>query len=260
GALAARGSGPVADWLESTWLRLGASDAYHASELADARAFFDALAARAAALEWRGTEDLDALLENRSSGPPATDGAVQVMTTHRAKGLEFDHVIVPALDRATRGGERRLLRWIDLPNETGESNLLISPTPAVERQDESDLDAYLKDLLRQRDSHERARLLYVAATRARRTLSLSAAPAVSAEAVASPARRGGPAARGPLLAERFGAGAAPDEPSTARPRAQPLTRLAADWHPAATPAVVPLERLPAAYLASEPPEFSWVGE
>ena len=259
-ALAGRGSGAVTDWLESTWLRLGASDAYHASELADARAFFDALAARAAALEWRGPEDLDALLENLYSAPPATDDAVQVMTIHRAKGLEFDHVIVPALDRATRGGERRLLRWIDLPNETGESNLLISPTPAVERQDESDLDAYLKDLLRQRDSHERARLLYVAATRARRTLWLSAAPAVSAEGVVKPDRRSLLAALWPVLAERFEAVAAPDEPSTAPPRAQPLTRLAADWQPAATPAAVPLERLPAAYLASEPPEFSWVGE
>jgi len=185
---------------------------------------------------------------------------VQVMTIHRAKGLEFDHVIVPALDRATRGAERRLLRWIDLPNEAGESNLLIAPTPAVERQDDSDLDSYLKDLIRQRDNHERGRLLYVAATRARRTLWLSAAPAVSAEGAVKPDRRSPLAALWPVLAERFERVAAPDEPTVRPPRAALLTRLAADWQPPVIPEAVALTRLPPAYLASEPPEFSWVGE
>jgi ATP-dependent exoDNAse (exonuclease V) beta subunit len=259
-ALTARGSGSVADWLESTWLRLGASDAYHTDELADARAFFDALAARATALEWRGPEDLGALLENLYSAPPAADNAVQVMTVHRAKGLEFDHVIVPTLDRATRGAERRLLRWIDLPAETGESNLLIAPTPPVERREESDLDVYLKDLIRQRDSYERGRLLYVAATRARRTLWLSAAPVVSNEGVVKPDRRSLLAPIWPVLGERFEPVAAPDQSPAGPPRAAPLTRLAAGWAPAAVPAATPLVRLPAAYLAGEPPEFSWVGE
>ena len=43
----------------------------------------------------------------------AVDGnAVQIMTIHRAKGLEFDHVLIPAIDRrsvtsacAARGSE-----------------------------------------------------------------------------------------------------------------------------------------------------------
>src|SRR5262249_28069454 len=160
-------------WLESTWLRLGASDAYAPAELEDARALLSVLAERAAALEWRSPADFAPLLEHLYSAPVAGENPVQVMTIHRAKGLEFDHVIVPALERATRGAERRLLRWIDVPGGASESDLLIAPAPPVGAKEEGDLNAYLKDLIRQRDANERGRLLYVAVTRARRTLWLS---------------------------------------------------------------------------------------
>jgi ATP-dependent exoDNAse (exonuclease V) beta subunit len=259
-ALAARGAGTVVDWLESTWLRLGASDAYPAEELADARAFFAALAERVAALEWRGPEDFDALLEHLYSAPPAGDNPVQVMTIHRAKGLEFDHVIVPALDRATRGAERRLLRWVDLASEGGESNLLIAPTPAVGPEEEGDLSRFLKELVRQRDMNERARLVYVAATRARRTLWLSASPPASEDGTVKPDRRSLMAILWPALAERFAAAEASTAADGTSVRRTALTRLVADWKPPVSPAAVPLTQLPAAYLATEPPEFSWVGE
>ena len=129
------------------------------------------------ALEWRGPEDFADAARGPATARRGRANPVQVMTIHRAKGLQFDHVIVPALERATRGTERRLLRWIDLPSETTESDLLISPSPAGRcAAEESDLNAFVKQLIRQRDMHERGRLLYVAATRARSTLWLSARP------------------------------------------------------------------------------------
>ena len=258
-ALAERAAGQVVDWLERTWLRLGASDAYGAQELPDARAFFAALAARAAAFEWHGPEDFATLLEHLYSAPQGGENPVQVMTIHRAKGLEFEHVIVPALQRATRGAEHRLLRWIDLPSETSDSDLLISPSPPVGPAEESDLNVFLKDLIRQRDAHERCRLMYVAATRARRTLWLSAAPAQAADGSIKTDRRSMLAILWPALAQRFevvdGAAAPP-----APPAAIPVTRLAGDWQPAAPSPAVPVRQLPAAYLATEPLEFSWVRE
>ena len=258
-ALAERAEGQVVDWLERTWLRLGASDAYVAQELPDARAFFAALAARAAAFEWHGPEDFATLLEHLYSAPQGGENPVQVMTIHRAKGLEFEHVIVPALQRATRGAEHRLLRWIDLPSETSDSDLLISPSPPVGPAEESDLNVFLKDLIRQRDAHERCRLMYVAATRARRTLWLSAAPAQAADGSIKTDRRSMLAILWPALAQRFevvdGAAAPP-----APPAAIPVTRLAGDWQPAAPSPAVPVRQLPAAYLATEPLEFSWVRE
>jgi ATP-dependent exoDNAse (exonuclease V) beta subunit len=258
-ALAERGEAQVASWLERTWLRLGGSDAYDAQALADARAFFAALAARSAAFEWQGPEDFATLLEHLYSSPRGGDNPVQVMTIHRAKGLEFEHVIVPALQRATRGAEHRLLRWIDLPGEARDSDLLISPSPPLGALAESDLNVFIKDLIRQRDTHERCRLMYVAATRARRTLWLSAAPSVSADGTVKPDRRSMLAILWPALAPRF------ETVETAGPAptpaiAVPLARLIAAWEPAAAPPAVPVTHLPEAHLATEPPEFSWVRE
>ena len=185
-------------------MQLGAADAYRAEELADAHAFFSALAQRAAAFEWRTPADFAGLLQDLFSAPGATRAnPVQVMTIHRAKGLEFDHVLVPALDKATGGAERRLLRWMDLPRESGGSDLLIAPAPAVGAAEEDDLDAYLKELVRRRDANERARLMYVAATRARETLWLSGAPPLDARGAVSPDRRSLLSTLWPALAQRF---------------------------------------------------------
>lgn len=261
GALAGRGAEPVASWLESVWLRLGASDAYSADELIDARAFFDALAGHAAASGWRGPEDLAPLLEHLYSSPAADPAAVQVMTIHRAKGLEFDHVLVAALDRAVRAPERRLLRWVDMPSEASESNLLLAPVPGVgAREEEGDLNSYLKDLIRQRDLNERRRLMYVAATRARRTLWLSAAAPAGADGIVKPDKRSPLSLLWPALAQRFEIVAGTGPVSAPAMSAGELLRLRPSWQAAALPVAVPLERLPPAYLAAEATEFSWVGE
>jgi ATP-dependent helicase/nuclease subunit A len=258
-ALAERGEAQIADWLERTWLRLGASDAYEAHELEDAHSFFTVLAARSATLEWRSSADFATLLEHLCSTPRSGDNPVQIMTIHRAKGLEFDHVIVPSLERATRGAERRLLRWIDLPGEAGESDLLISPSPPIGAAEESDLNVYIKDLIRERDLQERRRLMYVAATRARRTLWLSAAPARAADGSIRTDRRSMLALLWPALAQRFETVESATREAAAVTVA-PLERLKADWQAPAVPAAVRVTHLPAAYLATEPIEFSWVRE
>ena len=263
-ALTGRGVQPLVSWLEATWLRLGAPDAYGLGELADARAFFAALATWASTQGWRGPEDLEGVLQNLFSAPVGGENPVQVMTIHRAKGLEFDHVLVPALDRTTRAPERRLLRWLDLPDETrrsSETNLLIAPVPVIgARDEEGDLNGYLKDLIRRHDAHERARVLYVAATRARRTLWLSGAPAPGSDGTVRPDRRSALHALWPALALRFetvaATGAAAGNPS----RTGPLLRLLPSWRVAEPPAPLSLPRLPVAYLAAEPTEFRWVGE
>jgi ATP-dependent exoDNAse (exonuclease V) beta subunit len=263
-ALAGRGALPLASWLEATWLRLGAPDAYGPGELADARGFFAALADAVTSFGWRGPEDLEPVLEHLFSAPAGGENPVQVMTIHRAKGLEFDHVLVPALDRTTRAPERRLLRWLDLPGETdrtSETNLLIAPVPVVgAREEEGDLNGYLKDLIRQHDGHERARILYVAATRARRTLWLSGAPAPGADGTVRPDRRSALHALWPVLAPRFETVAGTGRSARILARTGPLPRLLPSWRAAEPPPRIAVERLPAAYLAAEPTEFHWVGE
>src|SRR5262249_46628421 len=85
-ALQTRDTLPLADWLEATWLRLGAADAYPQQDLRHARAFLSALSDRAASGEWGGPKDLDSLLGELYAQPQAsTHNPVQIMTIHRAK-------------------------------------------------------------------------------------------------------------------------------------------------------------------------------
>ena len=176
-ALATRDSIPLADWLEATWLRLGAADAYPQGELRHARAFLAALSDRAASGEWNGPKDLDSLLGELFAQPEAATGnPVQIMTIHRAKGLEFDHVLVPSLDREGNRGGEPLLRWLDLPRTEGDTDLIMAPVPTIGDDAGGAVGVFLKRLKSRRNANEQTRLLYVAATRAKKTLYLSAAP------------------------------------------------------------------------------------
>jgi ATP-dependent helicase/nuclease subunit A len=91
---------------------------------------------------------------------PAEADAVQLITVHKAKGSEWDTVIVPFLAREARlGGNIRYPLVI-----AGEQ-----PFIAFDRSDRADLEEEMKKVQRQ----EMERLLYVALTRARHTLALA---------------------------------------------------------------------------------------
>jgi len=76
-----------------------------------------------------------------------------------------------------------------------------------------------------------------------------------------PDRRSPLAMLWPALGGRFAILAAPPPlPRLPPARPAPLVRLLPGWRPAEVPAAVPVAQLPAAYLASETPEFSWVRE
>ena len=263
GALERRDGDPAADWLEATWVQLGAPDAYPRAQLRDARVFFTALGERAAAFEWRGPEDFAALLHDLYSAPEAPGAnPVQVMTIHRAKGLQFDHVFVPGLDRSVGAGERPLLRWIDLPRERDLSDLIVAPAPTIGEEGGGELSSFLAGLLTTRARHERTRLMYVAATRARQTLYLSGAPKIRSGGRLDPEPRTLLACLWPALAERFQVQAAPVDcaPTAQRAQALPLRRLSDAWRAPQVPATAQLPHLPLERASIEPPEFSWVGE
>jgi ATP-dependent exoDNAse (exonuclease V) beta subunit len=93
------------------------------------------------------------------------------MTMHKAKGLEFDTVIVPGLGYAPRRDDPRLLLWLERPRTQSASDLLLAPIKeASERTDE--IYRYLDRLDDVKETHEDARLVYVAATRAKSRLHL----------------------------------------------------------------------------------------
>src|SRR5213082_2837216 len=99
-------------------------------------------------------------LEEVRETEPAEANAVQLITAQKAKGSEWDTVIVPFLAREARlGGNIRYPLVI-----AGEQ-----PFIAFDRSDRADLEEEMKKVQRQ----EMERLLYVAVTRARHTLILA---------------------------------------------------------------------------------------
>lgn len=97
---------------------------------------------------------------------------VQVMTIHGAKGLEFDTVFLPQLQRTGAKGDLPLLAWTELRQAAGESRVLIAGLP---QKGESDpLYKLVNDCAHRKEKNEEARLFYVAFTRARSELYLSA--------------------------------------------------------------------------------------
>ena len=261
-AMAQRGNTPLADWLEATWLHLGAADAYPVQELRHARAFFLALGDRVAGGEWNGPQDLESLLADLFAQPEvaaAHGPPVQVMTIHRAKGLEFDHVLLPALDRDLARGREPLLRWLDLPRAAGQSDLVMAPAAVVGEELGGRVGKYLKRLIARRAANEQVRLLYVAATRARQTLHLSAAPRTRLDGTL--AVRAGTllASLWPLLGPDFEATTADTPGVEALERSQPLRRLRADWSAPQVDTTGELPHLPVDSQAlGEDLEFSWV--
>ncbi len=154
-ALATRERVDLAEWLEAIWLRLGAPDAYPADDLIHARAFFSALGSAVARAEWRGPHDVEAIVADLFAAPRATTAnPVQVMTIHRSKGLEFDHVFLPALDRIAQSRSRSAAS-LARPAACRAAAATCSwrPVPTIGDTKGRALNNYLKDL----DSARKAR-------------------------------------------------------------------------------------------------------
>ena len=160
-------------WLEGVWLMLGGPRCLEAPEaLSDVEAFFTLVDRLVAARNLSGETLATHAAELHAPTDPL-GAAVQLMTIHKAKGLEFDTVIVPGLHRATGGNDSSLLLWDEVAGADGHEHLLVAPMKQKGAGNgEATAYDYLKKLETERAEHEDERLLYVAATRAIRNLHL----------------------------------------------------------------------------------------
>lgn len=162
----------VAERVEAAWIRLGGPRvARNESDLEDAEVFLRLLSR----IEREAPDDLLGLLEQRleklfAGSRPAP---VQLMTIHKAKGLEFDAVFLPALQGRTGQPRRELFRQKEFRLDGHRRGSLLAPLKSA-GADEAGLYDYLGRLQREEQDSEAQRLLYVAMTRARRHLHLSA--------------------------------------------------------------------------------------
>ena len=170
-AIAARPrSTPARTRVEETWFSLGGSQAY--PSVAGAERFLGLLddspelIDRPAELA-RRLDNLMNAADDSADKPadrPADSPAVDVMTIHRSKGLEFDHVVLPALEATTRETSRPMLLW----RAEGDEFLIA----CKESNPRNPLYEWLVDEERDKDRNETKRMIYVALTRAKKSLSL----------------------------------------------------------------------------------------
>jgi ATP-dependent helicase/nuclease subunit A len=156
-------------WLERTWHTLGAPLYLDAQAQANADVFFTTLSELPVGS--MGTLDaaFNRAMEQLYAEPdPATseDCGVQVMTIHGAKGLEFEVVLVPALERPGRGQDTELFRSLvrRRADQLGDELLL---APIGRKQDDMPaIYRWVGNKSTQRLRQEDKRLLYVACSRA----------------------------------------------------------------------------------------------
>ncbi len=109
---------------------------------------------------------------------------VQLMTIHKAKGLGFDVVIVPALERSTGKNDSPLVTMLERAHRAADAGeeadqLLVAPLGA--QGSKHPTYTWIQGERLQREAEERKRLFYVACTRARRRLHLLGTATVSAQ-------------------------------------------------------------------------------
>ena len=259
-ALADRLRGTLRDKVEGVWLALGGPACVEdATDLEDAEIFLDELERLEEAGELTDFSALGESLEKLYALPDVNAGedAVEIMTVHKAKGLEFDTVIVPGLDRPPRSGRKPLFAWRSLPG----GRLLLAPIDET-GGDKEPLYQYVRNLDKEADDIEAGRLLYVAVTRAKSRLHLLACLKVDEDGVLKmPAKRSllGIAWRALGDAVRLPAMVVVDSDVKTPIPAGELRRLPANFvvpeAPVATEWMSPQEG-----REEEQVEFSWVGE
>ncbi len=167
-ALATRGRHTLRDWVERTWNSLGGPAALgDEGDLDDAEAYLQRLELIERAGDLEDVTGLEHELDQLYARPvsAATGSRLEIMTVHRAKGLEFDTVILPGLDRTPRHDDPPLLRWFERPRVAPGPRLILAPI-AAQGAEADPIYAWLGSIERERSRFERDRQLYVAATRA----------------------------------------------------------------------------------------------
>jgi ATP-dependent helicase/nuclease subunit A len=171
--MAARYRFTLHQWIESTWLSLGGAACLEQdSDLEDVSAYFNLLDQ----LDEGGTlinlASLTTAVNKLFASPNnQTDNTLQIMTIHNAKGLEFDTVILPHLEKQAPHDAKQLLLWLEKSREEADSALILAPVHATGAETDS-IYEYIKYQNTTKTNHEIGRLLYVAATRAKKQLHL----------------------------------------------------------------------------------------
>jgi len=172
--LSLRGRRALRDCVEGVWLMLGGPATVNdAADLEAATTYFEFLGSCEEGGDCIDRVELMGRLGKQSVTGTGNGPEIQIMTMHKAKGLEFDTVILPGLGYRVRSADQPLLLWHELAQVEEASPLVFAPIKGA-GSDGDEIYELLWRFERRKDELEQDRLLYVAATRARKRLHLFA--------------------------------------------------------------------------------------
>ncbi len=257
-------------WIERTWRTLGGPAIVDAAAYENAQVFFSLLDAVAPTGLAPSTGAFDAEFKRLFAQPDLSVSercGIQLMTIHKAKGLGFEVVIVPGLDRKSSSDQKPLvcsLERIDPwasqsvaesatqcagasgPDRSapGETEFLVAPL-GLQGEDTEPLYRWVRKQRQMRFDEERKRLLYVACTRARRELHLLGTAVASTSGIRPENKDSLLATAWPALDAEFAAqiAAAPSRVVTF-PTPGVLKEIAAVAEPRPSPRRLPLNQEP----------------
>ncbi len=170
----------LATWVEQTWRDLGGYLCIQEKDHSDIERFWELL-------DEYSYEDLDIsrdLFKKVSqlySNTPQKS-RLSIMTIHKSKGLEFDHIVLPHLEANSGKKDYPLLQHLErrtVYNQIhGQNELILTTMKSIETQ-QDEIYKYLHYLDSKKEIFERQRLLYVALTRAKKHIHLFAVQADS---------------------------------------------------------------------------------
>ncbi|MDE1162051.1 MAG: UvrD-helicase domain-containing protein [Acidobacteriaceae bacterium] len=174
-AMERRGQMPWSALIERSWLSLGFDAPLQPDERRNAERFFALLRE----IEQQNDGRLDAQtvstrLAKLYAEADTTPTQIELMTIHKSKGLEWDVVLVPGLERRPPMQGHELLDWLQLDANSDDAGTVILAPVHRSGEKAGGLGSWLRGVRQQRDAAERKRLFYVACTRAREALHLFA--------------------------------------------------------------------------------------
>ncbi len=163
--------------IEQLWIDLGGpATLINQRDIYDIRRYLDLLESWQQAGSITDWNEFTTAVDNLYAQPIKNIGddsapPIQIMTIHKAKGLEFDQVILPGLSKSPKSDDNPLLRWQEQVDDDNNSSLLLAALGPYD-EDNDQIYSYLKYEQSTRTVLENTRVLYVAATRAVRQLHL----------------------------------------------------------------------------------------
>ena len=260
--------------VEGTWLSLGGPACVrNKTDLKDAEVYFQLLEELTAESAEINQEALIEQVEKMYALPDLeSDGTLQLLTLHKAKGLEFDTVILPGLGRRPPSDDSKLLHWLEFGQQASTSGLVLAPISPL-GEDTNKTVKYLKRLDSEKRHYEDGRLLYVAATRAKKRLhvlghtSLKENKEDGSLEMNDPDKTSLLASLWPAVIDdyqnafnNYDADSMAEEESEVANNKYSRTRLVHDWTLPKPQESIQIAGKPKAQEAGEPVEFSWAGE